>query len=291
LIESDLITGNKNSLKPLLYHGVTLIADIPNPLRLVLMTGSATSYSVDPSSDINEYPAAVGRSTILIGALQARNNARIIISGSIDFFSNKFFGADVNKIGATKNKPEKSGNYELAVAMTKWLFKETGVLRIKSVDHHIVGQNTTPPEYTIMDIVKYTIGIEEILDKRWVPFQGKDVQLEFVRIDPFIRTTLKNNNGNLSVEFKVPDVYGVFKFLVDYHRLGYTHLYDVQQVSVIPLRHTQYERFSRCAYPYYVSALSMIIGVLIFSIVFLYHKDQAVIMPNKASFSGKTGKS
>jgi hypothetical protein len=25
-----------------------------------------------------------------------------------------------------------------------------------------------------------------------VPFNGTDVQLEFVRIDPFVRTTLKN---------------------------------------------------------------------------------------------------
>jgi hypothetical protein len=29
----------------------------------------------------------------------------------------------------------------------------------------------------------------------------------------------------------VPDAYGVYKFLVDYHRIGYTHLYDVQQVN------------------------------------------------------------
>ena len=49
----------------------------------------------------------------------------------------------------------KSGNHELAISMTKWVLKETGVLRIKSVSHHIVGQNNslTPSEYTIMNNV------------------------------------------------------------------------------------------------------------------------------------------
>ncbi|VDD95264.1 unnamed protein product [Enterobius vermicularis] len=74
----------------------------------------------------------------------------------------------------------------------------------------------------------------------------------------------------------LPDVYGVFKFLVDYRRIGYTHLYNVQQVSVRPLEHTQYERFIRSAFPYYVSAFSMIVGLMLFSCVFLYHKDTSI---------------
>lgn len=38
-------------------------------------------------------------------------------------------------------------------------------------------------------------------------------------------------DGKLKTQFKLPDVYGVFKFMVDYRRMGYTHLLDVQQVS------------------------------------------------------------
>ena len=41
-----------------------------------------------------------------------------------------------------------------------------------------------------------------------------DVQMEFVRIDPFVRTTLKNHNGNFKAEFTIPDVYGVYQFKV-----------------------------------------------------------------------------
>lgn len=110
--------------------------------------------------------------------------------------------------------------------------------------------------------------------------------------------------GKYSVQFKLPDVYGVFQFKVDYNRLGYTHLYSSTQVSsdpafcqacarwglpaaractrapvplqvsVRPLQHTQYERFIPSAYPYYASAFSMMLGLFIFSIVFLHMKEK-----------------
>lgn len=37
-------------------------------------------------------------------------------------------------------------------------------------------------------------------------------------------------DGKLRTVFQVPDVYGVFKFVVDYRRIGYTHVYDAQLV-------------------------------------------------------------
>jgi oligosaccharyltransferase complex subunit beta len=272
LLSAELIVGAKDKLAPVLFKGVALVTDSSNKLRLELLTAGTTAYSFNPESPINEYPTAVGKSTILIGALQARNNARVVITGSLDLFSDAYINANVHKFG-NAIKPTKSGNYELVVSLSQWVFQERGVLRVKSVTHHKVGEKKPPREYTILDEVEYTIEIDELRDGKWVPFKGADVQLEFVRIDPFVRTTLKNNNGKLYTVFKLPDVYGVFKFLVDYRRVGYTHLYDVQQVSVRPLEHTQYERFIRSAYPYYASAFSMMFGVVIFSCIFLYYKE------------------
>ena len=39
--------------------------------------------------------------------------------------------------------------------------------------------------------------IEMLSEGRWVPFNGHDIQLEFVRIDPFVRTYLKKNGMDL----------------------------------------------------------------------------------------------
>uniref|UniRef100_A0AC11CHD1 Dolichyl-diphosphooligosaccharide--protein glycosyltransferase non-catalytic subunit n=1 Tax=Ovis aries TaxID=9940 RepID=A0AC11CHD1_SHEEP len=273
LLKAPTIVG-KSSLNPILFRGVGMVADPDNPLVLDILTGSSTSYSFFPDKPITQYPHAVGKNTLLVAGLQARNNARVIFSGSLDFFSDAFFNSAVQKAAPGSQRYSQTGNYELAVALSRWVFKEEGVLRVGPVSHHRVGETAPPNAYTVTDLVEYSIVIEQLSDGKWVPFDGDDIQLEFVRIDPFVRTFLKRKGGKYSVQFKLPDVYGVFQFKVDYNRLGYTHLYSSTQVSVRPLQHTQYERFIPSAYPYYASAFSMMLGLFIFSVVFLHMKEK-----------------
>ncbi|CAG9802741.1 unnamed protein product [Chironomus riparius] len=283
LIDSEMIVGNKN-VKPLLYRGTGIIADRENPLVLPLLTADSTAYSYIPDSPIKEYPHAVGRNTILIAALQARNNARIVFSGSLFFFSDEAIMSQVKKIGERETH-EKSGNLDVIDAISKWCFKEVGQIRVKSVKHHKEGEKEAPASYTITEPVVYTIEVEQMINGAWKAFVANDVQLEFVRIDPFVRVTLKSiGGGKYQAKFKIPDVYGVYQFKVDYDRVGYTRLYSTTQVSVRPLQHTQYERFIPSAYPYYASAFSMMFGVFVFSFVFLYFKDK----PDKVEVEKKT---
>jgi len=170
---------------------------------------------------------------------------------------------------------EKSGNQIVAKAIAQWVFKENGVIRVSSVHHHRVGESQPPVAYTIMDDVVYSIDVERLSGNKWVPYETNDLQLEFVRIDPFVRMTMKPvGNGRYEGRFKIPDVYGVYQFKVDYKRVGLTYLYSTTQVSVRPLQHTQYERFIPSAFPYYISAFSMMGGVFLFSLVFLHYKDE-----------------
>ncbi|NWH81874.1 OST48 glycosyltransferase, partial [Piaya cayana] len=310
LLKAPTIVG-KAALNPILFRGVGMVADPDNPLVLDILTGSSTSYSFFPDKPITQYPHAVGKNTLLIAGLQARNNARVVFSGSLDFFSDAFFNSAVQKAtpGSKRCREchpfsaflhSQTGNYELAIALSRWVFKEEGVLRVGAVSHHRVGEHAPPNAYTVTDLVEYSIVIEKLSNGKWVPFDGDDIQLEFVRIDPFVRTFLKRNGGKYSVQFKLPDVYGVFQFKVDYNRLGYTHLYSSTQVSaagmnpsgrpqpeppgsrcrspiqvsVRPLQHTQYERFIPSAYPYYAGAFSMMVGLFMFSIVFLHMKEK-----------------
>uniref|UniRef100_A0A4W5KVQ6 Dolichyl-diphosphooligosaccharide--protein glycosyltransferase 48 kDa subunit n=1 Tax=Hucho hucho TaxID=62062 RepID=A0A4W5KVQ6_9TELE len=260
--------------KILLSSSPSMVADPDNPLVLDILTGSSTSYSYFPDRPISQYPHAVGKNTLLIAGLQARNNARVVFSGSLYFFSDAFFNSAVQKATPGSQRYAQTGNMELAEALSQWVFKEAGVLRVGAVTHHPVGESTPPAAYTITDLVEYSVVIEMLSEGSWVPFDGKDIQLEFVRIDPFVRTYLKKNGDKYSVQFKLPDVYGVFQFKVDYNRLGYTHLYSSTQVSVRPLQHTQYERFIPSAFPYYASVFSMMGGLFVFSIVFLHMKEK-----------------
>ncbi|XP_045785724.1 dolichyl-diphosphooligosaccharide--protein glycosyltransferase 48 kDa subunit [Maniola jurtina] len=274
LINAPTIVGAQNT-QPLLFEGTGLILDKDNSLVLPILTADSTAYSYNPKSQVKEYPHAVGRKTVLIAALQARNNARIIFSGSLFFFSDEAFNAPVAKVHGDKVKAAVSGNKALAAHLSEWVFGERGQLRVRRVTHYREDDKQTTSTYTITDSVVYRIEIEELKNGKWQPFEANDVQLEFVRIDPFIRTTLKRKpNGVYEAVFRVPDVWGVYQFKVDYDRIGYTRLYHSTQVSVRPLQHTQYERFIPSAYPYYVSAFSMMIGVFLFSFVFLYYKEE-----------------
>lgn len=229
LIKSPIIVG-PSKVSPLLYKGTGLLADKENPLVLQILTADSTAYSYIPSSPINEYPHAVGKGTLLIAALQARNNARVVFSGSLFFFSDEAFTSSVQKVQDGKLFKE-TGNQAVATSLTKWVFGENGRLRVVSVSHHKDGEKEPPQAYTILEPVVYTISIEQLSDGKWKSFDAKDVQLEFVRIDPFVRTTLMSiGSGKYQAKFKIPDVYGVYQFKVDYDRVGYTHLFSTTQV-------------------------------------------------------------
>ena len=107
LISSKAIVGEKK-VDPLLYRGTGLIVDPNNPLLLEVLTASSSAYSHNPEKDITEYPHATGKNTVLIAGLQARNNARVIFSGSLDFFSDAFFTGGVEKSVAGGKKTPKS---------------------------------------------------------------------------------------------------------------------------------------------------------------------------------------
>lgn len=230
LIDSSIIVGEKTNVAPLLYRGTGLLADRDNPLVLQLLTADSTAYSYIPDNAIKEYPNAIGKGTLLIAALQARNNARVVFSGSLYFFSDEAFTSAVQNVQVGKFH-KKSGNDLVAESISKWVFGEVGRLRVASVTHHKAGEVVPPQAYTITDPVVYTIFIEQLVDSQWKPFIANDVQLEFVRIDPFVRTTLKAiGGGRYEAKFEIPDVYGVYQFKVDYDRVGYTHLYSTTQV-------------------------------------------------------------
>ena len=156
LIDSKPIVGDKKSLGPILYEGTGLMVDNENPLVLEILTASSTAYSHNPDEPITEYPHSAGKNTLLIAGLQARNNARVIFSGSLEFFSDAFFTASIEK-AVSGGKKDNSGNQELASALSRWCFKQSGVLRTTKVNHHLVGEKSPPASgtYTINDEIVY----------------------------------------------------------------------------------------------------------------------------------------
>ncbi|EAT45237.1 AAEL003468-PA, partial [Aedes aegypti] len=252
LINSEIVIGKK-SVGPLLYRGTGLLADMENPLVLLRVVFTDCSYV--PDAPINEYPHT---RTLLIAALQARNNATVVFSGSLYFFS-----VSTVQRAQDENLHNKSDNQDMATFISKWVFGGNGV-RVRSDKHlktRLERKKIPPVAYTITEpVVNETLAA----DGKWQPFQVNDIQLEFVRIDPFVRTTLSHIGGGRFRPYSRSPMCMASKFKVDYDRIGYAHLYSTTQVSVQPPTLTQYERFIP-AYPYYVSTYSMMVGNAFFS--------------------------
>ena len=64
-----------------------------------------------------------------------------------------------------------SSNEALATALSQWVLKEHGVLRVGQVKHHLDGETEPPAAYTIMENVIYSIQIEELTKDGWAPFK------------------------------------------------------------------------------------------------------------------------
>ena len=61
----------------------------------------------------------------------------------------------------------KSGNEDLAVALTDWVFKQRGVLRARNIRHYLKADKSTPSYYTIKnDIVN-----ERLRKSRLISFE------------------------------------------------------------------------------------------------------------------------
>ncbi|KAK6150956.1 hypothetical protein DH2020_015888 [Rehmannia glutinosa] len=237
---------------------------------LKVLSASSSAYSANPTSELLNPPSLTGTAISLVSVLQARNNARVMISGSLDMFSNRYavaeklvcfifvisFMKEVLALLSTKEQREtfltidvlvclhepgcsdqeygKSGNEQFVTELSKWIFHERGHLKAVNLKHNKVGETEEPPIYRINDDLEFSVEIYEWSGTSWVPYIADDVQVQFYMMSPYVLKTLPTNQKGLYyTSFKVPDVYGVFQFKVEYHRLGYTSLSLSKQVSLM----------------------------------------------------------
>uniref|UniRef100_A0A2N9EFX2 Dolichyl-diphosphooligosaccharide--protein glycosyltransferase 48 kDa subunit n=1 Tax=Fagus sylvatica TaxID=28930 RepID=A0A2N9EFX2_FAGSY len=223
-IQSDVILGNTKIEAPVLFKGIAHSLNPASSLVLKVLSASQSAYSANPDSKFSEPPLLTGSAISLVSIVQARNNARIMISGSLDMFSNRLFKSGVKK-AESSNKYEKSSNEQFVIELSKWVFHERGHLKAVNVRHNKVGETDEPAIYRINDDLDFSVEIYEWCGKNWEPYVTNDVQVQFYMMSPYVLKTLSTDQKGLYyTSFKVPDVYGVFQFKVEYQRLGYTSL-------------------------------------------------------------------
>lgn len=258
--------------KLLLFRGIGHSVAPDNDLVTVALAGNPTSYAFNPTQPLPEdQQLLAGKDVTLISLMQTHNNGRVTIVGSLDFFSNELF--TTRFIPARHMDSTMSSNRDFSLDLALWTFQSIGVLRTRTPHHFNPTTGQSPSMYTVKEPIRFEVDILEYVIDKWVPYRADDIQLEYFMMYPYIRTQLQDlGNGTFAVDLRAPDVYGVFKFLVNYHRPGYSNIDITEMAPIRPFRHNEYERFIPTAYPYYASVFSMMAGFWLLGIFYLYHK-------------------
>ncbi|CDZ97114.1 Oligosaccharyltransferase, beta subunit [Phaffia rhodozyma] len=288
---------------PVVYRGIAhSYGKEPSPLLVPILHGSKSSYSAEPrvpeGPDDSVYPPEflAGSKAQLVSGFQTLDNSRVVFAGSIDLFSDKFWDTPVQLPTQDVKKAHvpadcaSTGNRAFVKDVTQWAFQEKGVLRVVNATHHRVGETEERELYRIKDDLSYSITLQSHdpngKKSSWLPAQVKDLQLDFTMLDPHVRVDLlpvaagagaRSEGQEYSAEFKAPDRHGVFKFLVDYKRAGWSFVHSSQTVSVVPFRHDEYPRFIQGAWPFYSGALSTVGAFVLFCVLWLGWKEPAVV--------------
>ncbi|KAI0476463.1 Dolichyl-diphosphooligosaccharide-protein glycosyltransferase 48kDa subunit [Xylariaceae sp. FL0804] len=254
-----------------------------------ILRAPATSYSYHPKDEAEAVDDlfASGAQLSLVSSMQARNSARFTVVGAAEMLSDKWFDAKVKKTGAQDTV--QTANQQFAKAVSAWTFKETGVLRVNWVEHHLneegMSNASNPKIYRVKNDVTYSISMSEYSWDKWIPFtvpEGDDLQLEFSMLSPFHRLKLNptissGESTTYSVSFKLPDQHGIFNFMVNYKR---PFLSSVVEKNTVSVRHFAHDEFPRSfvisgAWPWIAGIGATITGWLAFCAVWLYSAPAA----------------
>ncbi|KDQ59693.1 hypothetical protein JAAARDRAFT_175179 [Jaapia argillacea MUCL 33604] len=282
---TNTIPVTSSNLSPIWYSGVSFALG-NNPLLFPILRAPPESFAADSTEDTGADAVVdaaeksgeglwAGSSMSVVAGFQTREGGRAAWVGGVEVFGDEFANKEV-AAGV------KSGNAQFAQELASWAFQESFALRVDSIDHHRVNDTTVREHYTTNDQVVYTTHISKFNAETnaWEPFSGiTDLQLEFTMLDPHVRTALPpvpGSPGEYSVTFRVPDRHGVFKFVVDYKRKGWTHIHSSTTVPVVPPRHDEYPRFLSAAWPYYVGAISTSVAFWVFAVLWLAGDDKSL---------------
>ncbi|KAF2276505.1 Dolichyl-diphosphooligosaccharide-protein glycosyltransferase 48kDa subunit [Westerdykella ornata] len=231
-----------------------------SPLIAPILRAPSTAYSYNPKdeADIVEDPFAVGTQLNLVSAMQAHNSARLTVVGSAEMLQNKWFSEKATLAG----KAVKTANRDFAEKLSRWTFKESGVLKVGKLVHYLdegvskkINTSVAIPEnnpkiYRIKSDVSFAVEISEYDKDHFVPFvppRGDAVQLEFSMLSPFYRLNLSPlsqtaNSTIFGTSFKTPDQHGIFNFRINYRRPFLTNIDEKRQVTVRHFAHDEWPR-------------------------------------------------
>lgn len=265
LTEKNLVNNKIITSLNAKYHGAAALVS-NNDLIFPIIRGSPTSFTANPQQGpvAEDTTWTFGEQGFLAVGLQTLSNSRVSWVGSESLLVEELFN---------------------------WTFQRTGVLKLQFVQHYKNEEPTkiNPTLYRIKDQAIYTVGVSELVDGKWVPFEAKteddQLQLSFKMLDPYQRLNLQplgpvasNEDSDVLdafayyTNFTIPDHHGMFTFELDYKRVGVSFLEDKRVVTVRHLANDEYKRSWDItnAWVYMASAALVVLAWLLFVVNYIY---------------------
>ncbi|KAJ5649573.1 uncharacterized protein N7484_003296 [Penicillium longicatenatum] len=250
-----------------------------------ILRAPATAYAYNPKEEVPSPDdiEATGSQLNVVSAVQALNSARFVVLGSVEALEDQWFSGSVK---ALNGKKVPTVNREFAKQLTGWAFKETGVLKVGKIEHHlatdgeVAAEDLNPKIYRVKNETVFNIEVSEYSYDKWVPFEvpaEDELQLEFTMLSPFHRLALKptsrtETSAVYSTQFTTPDQHGIFSFRVNYKRPFLTNIEEKHEVTVRHFAHDEYPRSWAITggWVWIAGLWSVIGGFLAFVIIWLY---------------------
>ena len=115
---------------------------------------------------------------------------------------------------------------------------------------------------------------------KWHSYIANDIQLQFRMLDPYYQVLLERIESPFTKEwdevatysyaFRTPERLGIFKFVIQHWRYGYSFLEVEEEVAVIQWRHDGFPRYLTRAFPFYVTVFVLMGGFFMFIVSFLF---------------------
>ncbi|GMH10747.1 hypothetical protein Nepgr_012588 [Nepenthes gracilis] len=141
-IQSDVILGSKKIEAPVLFWGIAHSLNPINNLVLKVLSASPSAYSANPKTKSLNAQMMTGSTISLVSVVHAISNVRILISGSLSMFSDRFFRSEVQKAGSSTSH-EKSSNEQFLVDYERLGY--TSLSLSKHIPLRPLEMNSIPP--------------------------------------------------------------------------------------------------------------------------------------------------
>ncbi|PFH34494.1 dolichyl-diphosphooligosaccharide--protein glycosyltransferase [Besnoitia besnoiti] len=317
-VTRELLDGHPHVVEPLeadeflLYRGGAhyLPAAAPSPARglpaeakerifdqfFAVLRAPATAFVAPGASKVSREGEETrgeetphGEDLALASARQSPTGGRAVLLSSGEFCADELLRVadQEEKRGAQR----RFANLRVCEDLLLWTFNRRGVLRWSNLKHFKPGETVSPHMYRMKDEIAFAVDIHQLVDDFWQPFYATDVQVEFVMLQPFLRSFLEPpaspQSPTFSHIFQAPDRYGVFKFVLHYRRLGYTVLHVESLAPLRNFKSNDFPRFLPCALPYYATSLLTLIALVLFVVVFLLHREKD--SPSRSAQAAESG--